>query len=125
LGAGFIALLTQTDRGRSQVLAFTLRALGGRLSGELEIERIEGNLLTGARFYGLRLSDFDGVPLAIADSGFIRYRAASFVGGDIIINRLELYGGHIHLYRMPDDSLWNYQKVLQDPTPGPPDPTPG
>src|SRR5690606_25927674 len=117
--------LTQTERGRQQVLMFTVAALGGRLSGELEIGRIEGNLLVGAKAFNLRLSDEDGAPLAIIDSAFIRYRVASFVGGDIVINRLDLHGAVIDIFRMPGDTLWNYQRILQDPSPGPQTGPPG
>jgi hypothetical protein len=118
-------LFTQTDRGRSQVLAFTLGALGGRLSGDLEIDYIEGNLFTGARAYGLRLTDLEGAPLAIVDSAYIRYRVATFVGGDIVINRVVLYGASIDLFQMPGDTLWNYQRVLMDPSPGAQEGRPG
>lgn len=124
---GFVAALalTQTERGHERVLAFTMAALGGRLSGVLEIGRVEGNLLVGARAFDLRLSDEDGVPLAIVDSAYIRYRVTSFVGGDIVINRLDLHGAVIDIFMIPGDTLWNYQRILQDPTPGPQTGPPG
>lgn len=124
LSVGFAGavFLTQSDRGRSQVLAFTLRALGGRLNGNLQVERIAGNLLTGAWVYGLSLTDPDGEPLALVDSAYIRYRVPTLLGGDIVIPRVDVYDATISIFRMPGDTIWNYQRVLADPMPSP---TPG
>jgi hypothetical protein len=109
---------TQTTWGRAQILRYTLQALGGRLNGQLTIDRVEGNLFTGARLYNLALRDHDGIHLAMADSATIQYRVATFLGGDIVINRLVLWNADINIFRMPGDTVWNYQEILQDPTPG-------
>jgi hypothetical protein len=119
LGFAGILLLPQTQWGRSQVLAYTLRALGGRFDGILTIQRLEGSLITGARLYELALTDRDGVPLALVDSAHIQYRIATFIGGDVVITRLILWDAQIQLLRMPGDTLWNYQEILRDPTPDP------
>lgn len=117
MGSVIAYALTQTQRGREEVLAYTLTTLGGRLNGRLTAERLDGNLLAGARLYEVALADTAGVPLLIADSVYIRYRAATFTGGDIVITRLDVYGSRIDIYRMPGDTIWNYQEILQDPTP--------
>ncbi|MEX2572286.1 MAG: hypothetical protein WD737_13390 [Gemmatimonadota bacterium] len=121
IGVGFavVLLLSQTAWGRGQVLTFTLAQFGGRLNGDLTVERLEGNLVTGARLYGITLTDTVGVPLAEVDSAYIQYRLASFLGGDIVINRLEAYDADINIFRMPGDTLWNYEEILEDPTPDP------
>jgi len=115
IGLIAVASLTQTRWGRSQILEFTVTAIGGSMNGVLTIERLEGNLISGARIYGLNLSDHAGSPLAIVDSAHIQYRVASFVGGDMIINRLVAWNARIDIFRMPGDSLWNYQAILQSP----------
>ncbi len=122
LGVALILLLTQTDRGREEVLAVTLRTLGGRLNGELTVGRLEGGLITGARLYDIALRDTVGVPLLVADSAFIRYRLATLTGGDIVITRLDVYDAEVDIFRMPGDTIWNYQGILEDPDP---DPEPG
>lgn len=122
MGLALVLFLTQTDRGREEVLAVTLRALGGQLNGELTAERLEGGLLTGARLYGVALRDTTGAPLILADSVFLRYRLATFAGGDIVLNRVDLYDAALDIFRMPGDTLWNYQGILQSPEP---DPGPG
>lgn len=119
IGAGAIAAISQTAWGREQVLGFTLGALGGRLNGELTVDHLEGNLIAGARLYDVGLVDTEGQPLVEADSVYIQYRLATFLGGDIVINRLAVYNADVNIFRMPGDTLWNYQKVLQDPTPSP------
>ncbi len=125
VGFSGVLLLTQSERGRSEVLAVVLRTLGGRLNGVLEVDRVAGNLLTGAWVYELSLTDPDGAPLAVADSAYIRYRLPTFLGGDIVIPRVEVFDATISIFRMPDDTLWNYQRVLSDPTPGPSEGPPG
>jgi hypothetical protein len=109
--------VTQTNWGRAQVLGYTVQTLGGRLDGELVIERLSGNLFTGARLYGISLRGRDGYPLLLADSAFIQYRVATFLGGDIVINRLEVWSPEVFLRRLPGDTLWNYQAILRDPDP--------
>jgi hypothetical protein len=108
-------MLTETERGRARVLGFTLRRLGGTLSGELRVGRLEGNLFTGARLYQVSLRGFDGEPLLRADSAYINYSIPTFLGGDIIISRLVVYDAELDVTRFPGDSLWNYQEILTNP----------
>src|SRR5690606_25844075 len=63
----------------------------------------------------------NGEVMVAADSAYIEYRLASFLGGDIVINDLVLYHPDVLLYRTPGDSVWNYQAVLQDTPQAPPD----
>jgi hypothetical protein len=111
--------ITQTAPGRERILGITLQTLGGRLNGVLTIERLNGNLFTGAWIYNLELRDHDGEPLAIVDSAYIRYRLPTLLGGDIVITRLQAYSARINLFQMPGDTLWNYQDILTDPHPDP------
>lgn len=111
---------TRTEPGRERILKMTLETLGGQLRGELQAVRLEGDLFTGARMYEIVLRDTAGLPMVTADSAYIDYRLATFFGGDVVINRLVLYDSEVHLYRLPGDSLWNYQAVLQDTIPDEP-----
>ncbi len=114
-----LALYTRTTWGRERVLAFTMETLGGQLNGTLRVERLTGNVFTGARLYGISLEDEFGEPFVSADSAFIEYRLPTFLGGDVVIQHLELYSPRLSLLRMPGDTLWNYQRVLLDPDPDP------
>jgi hypothetical protein len=110
-----LALVTRTTWGHERVLGFTLETLGGQLNGTLKVERLTGNVFTGARLYEISLVDEDGEPLMSADSAFIEYRLPTFLGGDVVIQHLELFSPRLSLVRMPGDTLWNYQRVLQAP----------
>lgn len=118
LAALVLGSVTRSDRGRAWILQYTLQALGGRLNGQLVVDRLEGNVFTGARLYDLSLRGPDGLPLFVADSAFIEYDLPTFVGGDVVINELVVFSPDITLRRLPTDSLWNYQEILRDPTPG-------
>jgi hypothetical protein len=121
LGLATVAVLTRTEAGREYVLGFTLRSLGGGLNGELRVERLEGNLITGARLYELELLGHDGRRVVRADSAYLNYELPTLAGGDVVLDRAVLYGAELFLQRMPGDTLWNYQYVLLDTTrtPGP------
>lgn len=112
-----LTIFSRTDWGRARVLDYTLQLLGGRLNGHLTVNSLDGNLLTGAKLHGITLSDSTGVEMARVDSAYIRYRLATLTGGDIAIGLLRVWGADVHIFRLPGDTLWNYQGILQDPTP--------
>ena len=117
--AAVLMAFTQTDRGRARILAITLETLGGQLSdsSKLVVSRLEGGMFSGARMYGIVLTDPAGRTMVAADSAYIDYQLPTFFGGDVVIDRLVVYHADVLLYRLPGDSLWNYQAVLQDTTP--------
>jgi hypothetical protein len=119
LGLGAIGLyaVTQTRWGHQQVLGFTLRAAAEQLDGTLEIRRLEGNLLTGARIYGLSLRGPDDEPFVIADSAYLEYSLRSLTGDEIVIDRIVLYDADVVLRRMPGDTLWNFDRIFGDTVP--------
>jgi hypothetical protein len=111
-----VASVTRSDWGRARILTFTLEKLGGRLNGRLVVERLGGNLLTGAKLYRISIDDPGGTRLLSADSAYIDYRLPTFFGGDVVIRRLELYDARLFQSSLPGDSLWNYQQILLDTT---------
>lgn len=122
----FVALLTQSDWGRGRVLVVTLRTMAERVSGgELEVDRLDGNLLSGAWLYGLRIRGPDGLPFLAADSAYVDYHLRTLVGGDVVLQSVRLYSARASLRRLPGDSLWNYQRIFQDTTPERPGQRPG
>lgn len=109
-----LGTFTRTDWGRERILAFTLKRLGAGIQGELLVERLEGNLLTGARLYGIALRSKDGEPFLVADSAYLNYDPRTLTTPRIHIDRLVLYDPEIYVRRMPGDTLWNYQKIFAD-----------
>lgn len=112
VGAGAAWYLTQTTGGRERVLALTLDQLGGGISGEMRVERIEGNLLTGAMLYGVSLRDDAGVPFVLADSAYLDYELRTLTTPRIHIEEAVLYQPRILVYQLPGDTLWNYQRLF-------------
>lgn len=122
LTAALTVGVTQTRYGRERVLAVTLGALGDRMNGELRVQRLEGNLLAGARLYGVALRMADGSPFILADSAFVAYDLRTLLSDEVVLRRLALFDAEILVRRLPGDSLWNYQRLFRDTTkpPGPP-----
>ncbi|HYJ80248.1 MAG TPA: hypothetical protein VEW03_11625, partial [Longimicrobiaceae bacterium] len=120
LGAAlaFLALnlVARSEPGRKWVLAQTLSALGKGINGKLAIARIDGNLFQGARLYGVRLSDSDGRAFIVADSAFADYDIRTLLSPRIVITRLTLYDPEIYAFKMPGDTLWNFEAIFADTT---------
>lgn len=124
LGAMLVLLLlnvvARTERGHTFVLERTLSALGKSMNGTLTIERIQGNLFEGAKVYGVALVDAEGRPFVVADSAFLDYRVTTLLSPRIHITRATVYSPEVYVFKLPGDSLWNYQAIFADTTP--PDP---
>ena len=114
LAVAAVSVLAQTRWGREQILALTLRGVSGRFNGQLTVDRLDGNLLTGAKLYVFALRDPEGRPFVLADSVLVEYRLSTLLGGDIVLDRLRLFDPEIYLRKPPGDTLWNYQIILGD-----------
>ncbi|HYW10523.1 MAG TPA: hypothetical protein VE871_01170 [Longimicrobium sp.] len=107
----------RTDRGRAFVLQRTLSALGANVrGGKLLITRIDGNLFEGATVHGLSLVDNQGRPFLVADSAFLDYRVTTLLSPRIHITQATLYDPEIYVFKLPGDTLWNYQAIFADTT---------
>jgi hypothetical protein len=111
--------LTQTRWGHEQVLGFTLRAASQQLDGTLEIDRLEGNLLTGARLYGVSLRGPGDEPFLRADSAYVEYSLRTIAADEIVLDRIVLFDAEVVLRQMPGDTLWNFDRIFGDTVPRP------
>ncbi len=121
LGIALLLLLVnvvaRTERGHAFVLSRTLAALGKNVrGGSLVVERIDGNLFEGAKLYGVRLQDNQGRAFVVADSAFLNYRVTTLVSPRIHITKATLYDPEIYIFKLPGDTLWNYQAIFADTT---------
>lgn len=119
LGVALLLLLlnvvARTERGHEFVLGRTLAAAGNSLNGgKLVVERISGNLFEGARLYGVRLQDRQGRAFVVADSAFLDYRVTNLVR--VHIRKATLYDPEVYVFKLPGDSLWNYEAIFADTT---------
>jgi hypothetical protein len=111
-------ILARTNPGREWVLKQTLKALGGSIhGGGLTVARIDGNLFEGAKLYGVALRDHRGRAFIQADSAYAKYDYRTLIQPKIVIDSLTLYRPRIWVFKMPGDSLWNYQAIFSDSMP--------
>jgi hypothetical protein len=115
----FLALnvFARSERGHEFVLQRTLEALAPSINGKLTIDRISGNLFEGARFHGLRLADAEGRTFLAADSGYLEYRVTTLLSPRIHIQSALLVDPEVYVFRLPGDTLWNYEAIFADTTP--------
>lgn len=115
IAAMFLLFISRSEWGHERILAFTLRALGKNVhGGELRVERMDGDLLTGAHLYGVSLRSRDGEPFLTADSAYADYDVRTLPSRRIVIERLVLYNPNVLIRRLPGDTLWNYQEIFAD-----------
>jgi hypothetical protein len=53
----------------------------------------------------------------VADSAFAEYDVTTLLSPRIVIDRLTLYDPEIYVFKLPGDTLWNYQAIFADTTP--------
>lgn len=114
LAAAVVSAFARTDAGRERILALTVRSIGGQLGegSSLTIDRLEGNLLTGAKLYNLTLRGPDAKQLLQVDSAFVDYDVRTLLGNDLVLDRLIAFGAEVFVQRLPGDTLWNYERIF-------------
>lgn len=118
VAVSLVGLVTQTRWGHAKVLQITLKAVAPHVHGTLTVQRLDGNLLLGARLYGVSLTGPEGEPFITSDSAFVEYNLRTLAGGDVALRRIVLYHPDVVVRQLPGDSLWNFEKIFP-PTPGP------
>lgn len=108
-------IVARTKPGHEWVLRTTLKALGGSIQGgRLVVARVEGNLFEGAKLYGISLRDTQGRAFILADSAYAKYDVRTLLAPRIVVDSLTLYRPRIWVFKLPGDSLWNYQRIFSD-----------
>jgi hypothetical protein len=117
--AGAIFMLTRTDWGMERARRFAVSWLAERVDGELRVGRISGpGLLGGLVIHDFGIIDPKGRPFLASDSIELAYNLRTLLRGEIILDRVVLYGPQVVLEKLPGDTAWNYQYVFPDRTPG-------
>ena len=111
LFAGLVIVLTMTQLGRSFVTRIALERLAQRINGDVVIQEVRGNLLTGATLVGLRISDPEGRLFLEADTLRLRYGLRA-----LFRKRLEFsdvrFVSPVVLLNQPPGDMWNYQRIF-------------
>ena len=100
-------LLTNTDFGRERVRRYALSMLGGATHGIVKIGAVHGNLLSGATFVGVTITDSAGRPFLKADSLTGHYVLRSFLSKKVHIDDLVLYRPQVVVEKLPGGQDWN------------------
>ena len=114
-----VMVLTRTEFGMERARRFALGWLDERIEGELTIGRIGGSgLLGGVTLYDVAIDDPKGRPFLRVDSARVAYNWRTLLGGDIALERVWLFDPEVYLEQLPGDSIWNFEYVFPDTTPG-------
>ncbi len=106
-----VLLYTQTNWGRSQVLAFGLKQLTSRVHGYMSIGRLHGNVLTGARLDDVVITDSARRPFLAADTLELRYSLRSLLAKHIVLTDVDLINATVVLDRPPNEE-WNFSRIF-------------
>ncbi len=110
LGVVGVWLMTNTDFGRERARRFALSAFGGATNGVVRIGAVHGNLLTGATFVGVSITDSAGRPFFRADSLSGTYGIRDFLSKRIQPSDMVLFHPAFVVEKLPGGQ-WNYNRL--------------
>lgn len=110
-------VLSRTELGQERFRSFTVGWLQERIQGQLRLERItsRASLFGTVTLHGLSIEDPEGRPFLAADSATLEYDWRTLIGGEIVLERLELHAPRIVLERIAGLEDWNFQRIFSDP----------
>ncbi|MBW3553562.1 MAG: hypothetical protein KY466_08630, partial [Gemmatimonadetes bacterium] len=106
-----VLMLTRTDRGRERVRGYALERLEEAIDGEVEIGRIEGDLLKGARLIDVAIRDRQGRPFLEADTLETRFRLRALLRQRIALSDVRVVNAVVVLDQPPGEE-WNYVRIF-------------
>jgi hypothetical protein len=112
LGALVVCVLALTPWGNEQVRRVVVSQANQRLTGELGIGSLRGNLFTGATLTDVRLADSARRPLFTATRVQVRYALVPALRGHLVVRSLALDTPVVVLDKRPDNR-WNFQSLLR------------
>ncbi len=124
--AGVFFFLTETHRGQRWVLKEVLERLEGTIDGRITVEDIRSEgLLRGAVLHGVRVTSLENEPFFYADSTLLRYSARTFLTGDVVFSRVEVWDPVVHIEKMPWEDRFNADRIFRTPPDEEPEEPPG
>lgn len=115
--AAAVVLLTQTSWGRERVGGYVIGIVRDATHGYLRVDRIDGNLLTGATLVGLTITDSAHAPFVKADTVVASYHIGDFISKRIYLDNVRIVNPVIVVNRMPGGK-WNYDRIYPRDTTG-------
>jgi autotransporter translocation and assembly factor TamB len=105
------SLVIRTDWFREKARLFALDRLRSIVHGQVQVERVEGDLLRGATFTNVRISAPNGEPFVAARRLELNYQLPGLLRQRILLDRVRLEEPRVSLVR---DSTgdWNALRIL-------------
>ncbi len=121
-----IWVVTNTDFGRERVRRVVLSTLQNNTHGIVRIGALHGNLMSGATFAGVSITDSAGRPFFTADSITGHYIIRTLLSKKIFVDDAVLYRPRVVVEKLPGATDWNYRVLWPQTKPtAPVDTTPG
>ncbi|HSA55590.1 MAG TPA: hypothetical protein VLE53_07785, partial [Gemmatimonadaceae bacterium] len=106
-----LVVFTGSPLGRERVRQIGLDAVRSVLKGEIDVERLEGNLLDRFSLVNVSIADEQGRPFLAAERMNVRLAIAPLFSKRIVITQLELFGPVITMARRADGT-WNFSHIF-------------
>ena len=108
-----VLLYLQTDAGRGRVQSIAVGQIQELLAdgNTVEVDRLGGNFLTGARLIGLVIK-MDGVPVVRIDTATVNYNLLTLARRTLSIDEATIAGPYV-LLKQRADSTFNLQHLLE------------
>ena len=114
-----VLILARTDFGQEKVRVIVQNKLSKKIEGQLSIKRVSSRgLLTGATIHEFEIKDKKGQRFVWADSARVSYKWRTLLRGDIQFDNVRVYGPRVVIEQLPGDSIWNYESIFVDKSPG-------
>ena len=108
---GTMAWLTHSDGGRERARRLALGALANVVHGQVNIGRIEGNVLSNFTLVDVSIADSAGVPLLQVARLSARLAAGRLLSRRVGLSDVTLVEPVLHLEQSPDGK-WNYERIF-------------
>ncbi len=114
LALGFLAYLTQTDKGQRMALEFLLDQVRGSLAGELTIGGIRSaGLLGGATLYDVELTAAGDRRFLVADSIRLRYSPVGLISRTPRLASARIWGVDMEISKYSEEQPLNVTQLLR------------
>jgi hypothetical protein len=107
-----IIVLANTPWGNERARRILVSQANKRLTGRLAVERLRGNLLSGATLTGVQLRDSVGKPVFTARRVQVRYGLWSSLRGRVVVRSLVLDTALVVADKRPG-ARWNFQALMR------------
>ena len=112
VGALVVLVLATTSWGNERVRRVLVSQANDRLTGRMTVDRLRGNLFSGATLTGVRLADSAGKPVFTARRVVVRYGLWSSLRGRVVVKSLVLDTALVIADKQPG-ARWNFQSLMR------------